>query len=95
MISFEEYEFLKMWKKKQYKETNNFKILYLEDTVENCFEKIKKRNRPEEKNIKIEYLKQLEDNYKEMLIKYKENVLIIKNTDNLEEIMKTLLAAKK
>jgi len=30
-----------------------------------------------------------------MLIKYKENVLIIKNTDNLEEIMKTLLTSKK
>lgn len=94
IISFEEYEFLKLWKKKQYKE-KDFKIIYLEDTVENCFERIKKRNRPEEKNITIEYLKQLEDNYKELLIKYKNNIIVVKCIENLDEIIDKLFKNEK
>jgi len=94
VISFEEYEFLKLWKKKQYKETD-FKIIYLEDTVENCLERIKKRNRPEEKNITIEYLKQLEDNYKELLIKYKNNITVVKYADNLDKIIDKLFKNEK
>lgn len=89
LITFEEYEFLKMWKDQYYKEEKKFIIIYIKDTSENCLKRIKQRNRKEEENISLEYLNQIENNYKQLLKLYNNNVFIIKH-NHIDKMLKDL-----
>ena len=42
-------------------------VIYLQDTVENCLERVRRRNRPYEQRVKADFLEQLHRRYDKML----------------------------
>jgi deoxyadenosine/deoxycytidine kinase len=69
--------------------------VYLRSTPENCFKRIKKRNRQSEKNITLEYLQQLHKHHEETYekaLKNNMNIIVIEIDDkNVADIASEML----
>lgn len=81
MLTNDEYEILlDLHNKTDSLWTSNNIYIYLRSNPENCFKRIKKRNRPSEKNITKEYVQMLhdhhEDTHKKALLN-KMNIIVI------------------
>lgn len=59
-------------------------MIYLQASVEQLLERIKRRDRPEERNIGADYLQKLSDAYTEFFYHYDDSPLLIVNTEGLD-----------
>ncbi len=61
-------------------------VIYLQDSVENCLERIHKRNRPYEQKIEMQFLKILYSDYKQLFANWSTCPVIRQQTSTLDRL---------
>ena len=70
--------------------------IYLRSNPENCFNRIKKRNRESEKNIKLDHIKRIHElheiNYQKALLNNKNIIVIDVENKNISDICSEIVS---
>lgn len=59
-------------------------VIYMQDSAQNCLERIHNRNRPYEQQIQLEFLKQLDSDYNRLFTDWKNSPVIRLSTSQLD-----------
>ncbi len=59
-------------------------VIYMQDSAQNCLERIHNRNRPYEQQIKLDFLKQLDIDYEQLFLNWKYSPVIRISTSRLD-----------